>query len=685
MKASLHYLKLIPCILLILPVILTLNLRAQESEYKDAPYFTGMPNYVIDYAQDLEFDEYHFFNGTDCPIVAGKKFLRNYVLKEGATQASELQIVRNYANAVKSIGGTVFVAGVFQCDDAECADNNGSQMMVGKLAKDGNEVWIEVFPKNGGDNYRLTLMIKGVMKQDVNAIGISEALKRDSLKTLPVGDIDLTKSKYPREYTPIVKTQTETIKTDKIPGICIEETPKFPPVIEQVETAIPAFIGYTSKAELNGDPTALLFKPTKISSILEYENLFGGPFEERITITINDSLDSNHMLIGRDIVASPESTVQFFLYYSLKMFFDNGGGKCYIVSVGNYNDPIEPGDDTSGLKGGIKALEVTDEPTLVLFPDAVSLENVDQYGSLVKYSLQLCATLKDRFTIADVKVSDNNQYIEDDINNYRDALGSENLKYGACYYPFIKTIFNYTYSEENVTLIHMENNEDAIINPISCTFNQLETFNPNLFSDIQSKIRQLYVTAPPSGSIAGIYTKIDLTRGVWKAPSNIELVSSSGPSFNLNEQELVDIQNDLESGKSMNPIRFLTGRGIVVFGARTLAGNDNEYRYISVLRSTICIEESIKKGLAWAVFEPNDDDTWLKVRAMTENYLNVLWRNGALQGAKPENAYFVKVGLGETMTAIDINEGRLILEVGMAFIRPAEFNITRLAFKMQGI
>jgi hypothetical protein len=475
------------------------------------------------------------------------------------------------------------------------------------------------------------------------------------------------------------------MKSYKTPGVYVEEISKLPPAIEQVETSVPAFIGYTSKAELNGDPAALLFKPTKINSIFEYENMFGGPVDERMTITINDSLDSNNILIGRDIVASPQSTVKYFLYYSLRMFFDNGGEKCYIVSVGNYDDSIEPGDDTSGLKGGIKALEETDEPMLVLFPDAVSLGNVDLYGSLMKYSLQSCATLKNRFTIADVKVSDNNQFIEDDINKYRDAIGNENLKYGACYYPFVKTIFNHSYSKENVRLIHMEGNEKATINPISCTFNQLETINPNLFSDIQSKIRQLYVTVPPSGSIAGIYVKIDLTRGVWKAPANVKLISLTGPSVNISDDQQDILQTDAITGKSINPIRFFAGKGTIVWGARTLSGNDNEWRYISVLRSTICIEESIKKGLTWIVFEPNDANTWVRIKAMIENYLTSLWHSGALQGAKPEYAFYVNVGLGVTMTSTDINEGRLIIEVGIAFLRPAEFQVIKLAFKMQQI
>jgi uncharacterized protein (TIGR02145 family) len=233
MKACIHYLKFMTCTLLILPVISILNLQAQDTEYKDAPYFTGMPTYVIDYAEDIEFDSTRFFNGINCPIVEGKKYLRLYVLKEGATQASQLQIVRNYSNALKSIGGTVFINGVY--DGAKCPDLNDLYMMVGKVVKDGNEVWVEVLPENNGANYRLTEVIKGVMKQDVNASGTSEALKsdnrngvmkqdvnasgiyealkRDSRKISPFDDINLPKSIY---LTDVIDIDGNVYRTVKI-------------------------------------------------------------------------------------------------------------------------------------------------------------------------------------------------------------------------------------------------------------------------------------------------------------------------------------------------------------------------------------------------------------------------------------------------------------------------------------
>jgi phage tail sheath protein FI len=140
---------------------------------------------------------------------------------------------------------------------------------------------------------------------------------------------------------------------------------------------------------------------------------------------------------------------------------------------------------------------------------------------------------------------------------------------------------------------------------------------------------------------------------------------------------------DVTAGKSVNAIRAFTGKGTLVWGARTLAGNDNEWRYVSVRRFFNMVEESVKKATYQFVFEPNDANTWVKVRAMIENYLTVLWRQGALAGAKPEQAFYVKVGLNITMTAQDILEGYMNVEIGMAVVRPAEFIVLKFSHKMQ--
>ena len=146
---------------------------------------------------------------------------------------------------------------------------------------------------------------------------------------------------------------------------------------------------------------------------------------------------------------------------------------------------------------------------------------------------------------------------------------------------------------------------------------------------------------------------------------------------------LDDVDVDVNTGKSINAIRAFSGRGNLIWGARTLAGNDNEWRYVPVRRFFNMVEESVKKSTSWAVFEPNTAPLWIKVKSMIENYLIKKWREGALAGATPEEAFFVKIGLGETMTAQDILEGRMIVEIGMAAVRPAEFIILKFSHKMQ--
>jgi phage tail sheath protein FI len=205
----------------------------------------------------------------------------------------------------------------------------------------------------------------------------------------------------------------------------------------------------------------------------------------------------------------------------------------------------------------------------------------------------------------------------------------------------------------------------------------------SIIGNVVKAVAKLFALVPPSSSIAGIYARVDNARGVWKAPTNESLNSISEPSIVITADEQSNLNVDPISGKSINAIRSFTGRGsAVVWGARTLAGNDNEWRYINVRRFFIMVEESCKKATGQFVVETNDANTWVKVQAMIENFLTILWRQGALQGVKPEHAFYVAVGLGKTMTAQDILEGRMIIEIGMAAVRPAEFIILRFSHKM---
>ena len=200
---------------------------------------------------------------------------------------------------------------------------------------------------------------------------------------------------------------------------------------------------------------------------------------------------------------------------------------------------------------------------------------------------------------------------------------------------------------------------------------------------MKTAIDNFSIFLPPVGAIVGVYARVDNSRGVWKAPANVSVSGIIGPVTQIADAEQSGLNTDPTTGKSINAIRTFAGRGTLVWGSRTLAGNDNEWRYVPVRRMAIAIEESIQKGTSFAVFEPNDKNTWLKVKAAIENYLTGLWRQGALMGSTPEKAFFVKVGLGETMTRNDILNGRLIIQIGIAPVRPAEFIVVQFSHQMQ--
>ena len=188
---------------------------------------------------------------------------------------------------------------------------------------------------------------------------------------------------------------------------------------------------------------------------------------------------------------------------------------------------------------------------------------------------------------------------------------------------------------------------------------------------------------PASSAVVGKYAEVDNTRGVWKAPANIGIDYAIGPEILITNRVQEGLNVDVNFGKSINVIRSFQGRGpAIIWGARTLAGNDNEWRYIPVRRYFNMVEESTKNATEQFVFEPNDKNTWVRVKAMIENYLTLQWKAGALQGATTDQAFFVRIGLNLTMTYFDILEGRMIVEIGLAVVRPAEFIILRFMHKM---
>lgn len=184
---------------------------------------------------------------------------------------------------------------------------------------------------------------------------------------------------------------------------------------------------------------------------------------------------------------------------------------------------------------------------------------------------------------------------------------------------------------------------------------------------------------PSVGAVAGRYTENDRTRGVWSAPANMSLTGIEGPVVNVTRSQQDHLNVDAGSGKSINVIRNFTGRGTLIWGARTLSGNSNEWRYVSVRRYFNFVEKSIEKAIAPFLFSPNNAQTWVRVRAMISSFLVQQWQQGALVGERFEDAFFVSVGLGETMSEQDILEGRMEVQIGLAVSRPAEFIIVQFS------
>lgn len=651
----------------------------------------------------------------------------------------------------------------------------------------------------------------------------------------------------------------------RTPDVYVKEISLFPPSVAEVETAIPAFIGYTERAG-EFSPGDLKLVPKEVKSMLEYNSLFGGP--PRFTVD-EVVIDENNAVS----YCTPSST--FYMYDSLRLFFENGGGKCYIISIGTFKEAETDKPKADHFTAGLARLRKKDEPTIILFPDAVLLE--DEIYSVQQSALRQCNDLKDRFAVFDLlekKESDGTFGWQKGYEEFRNRIGMNNLKYGAAYTPWIKAalgvdiryrdirknkikrggdpidwksltddentkktldvmddrvedleliekdlialkggkesikatylslvdtfaaapdkanlaaLFDYVYDltqkvddwaagaaakavkdqkvkeevqnkikdalkKDMTELIGYDRgadkkfggsfnrykntkykkksaewgdifggaapaaNEDiytgdtdekklkagekkisevfARVNGIlsqilDAAEKLMQTTEKELFDthavlrSILGALKKSASKLPPSGAIAGIYAMVDNARGVWKAPANVSLSGVSDLTVNIDSADQEDLNIDTNGGKSINALRVFTGKGVLVWGARTLAGNDNEWRYVPVRRFFNMVEESVKKSTYWAVFEPNDANTWIKVKSMIENYLTQKWRDGALAGAKADDAFYVKVGLGLTMTSQDILEGTMNVEIGMAAVRPAEFIILKFSHMMQ--
>ena len=457
----------------------------------------------------------------------------------------------------------------------------------------------------------------------------------------------------------------------KTPDVYTVEKSTLPPSVVTGASAVPAFAGYTEKA-IDSNGRSLTNVPTRISSMREYENKFGQAVETKFEVEINPDTE---------VVSITENPgLTHLMYHSMQLYFANGGGACYIVSVGLYETDIP---DYATLKAGLDLLEKEDEPTLLLPGDAVK---TDRYHTYVQDMLTQCSRMQDRFAIIDM----------DDSNaeTFRTEIGSNYLNYGAAYYPDLNTnlLYKYVDTGTNAVKVTIYNGQGekpeavalSVLNaPTDSNNDPNANYNPARYRAVKDLLDRQRVTLPPSAAIAGAIATTDNERGVWKAPANLSLNAVTAPVVRLDNESQAALNVDATSGKSINAIRTFNGKGTLVWGARTLAGNSNEWRYIPVRRLFIQMESDIKRATSYAVFEPNNAVTWTKLRTQVESYLTKLWQDGGLAGASPAEAFFVRVGLGETMDEQDILEGRLNVTIGAAAVRPAEFVVFTFTHKLQ--
>lgn len=422
------------------------------------------------------------------------------------------------------------------------------------------------------------------------------------------------------------------------PGVKLVEKSILPPSVVQVSTAIPVFLGYAA-----GGVTG---EPFRITSLKEYEDHFKDPSTGEVGKKYTFGFTGS---VGSISVTAPAIT--HFLYEAIQLYFMNGGGPCYIIKVGDLSTTVSADHFNDPVESWVKSIEKLDEPTLISFPELALETDIDKYAGVVNAALNLCKSLKDKFVIVDppfnVDLTDLSQ-----ASIYRGKIAGA-PSYGATYYPSLKTVAKVNVDETNFGT--------------KGTAEYLEKMN------LVSAINR--VELPASSLMAGVYAKVDRERGVWKAPANVALQGVIEPTVPVSDADQHELNVDATSGKSINAIRQFVGKGTVVWGARTLDGNNNEWRYVNVRRLFITVEESVSKAVAQFVFENNDAKTWAKVSSMIKSYLNGLWKDGALTGASAEEAYFVEVGLGTTMSQQDILEGKMIVRIGLAAVRPAEFII----------
>jgi uncharacterized protein len=323
--------------------------------------------------------------------------------------------------------------------------------------------------------------------------------------------------------------------------------------------------------------------------------------------------------------AADFSSKGFHLAHAVRLFFINQGQRAYVVRVTGEPARENTGRSEVAYRTGLPCLEVLDDVSLVAMPDATDI--LDQQ-ELIRH----CEKMKYRFAIVDSPKDPRQVGDSHDVKLQKQKLVSSK-GYAAIYYPWLQ---------------------------------------------IQDPRTKRIRVVPPSGAVAGIYARSDLQKGVQNAPTN-ELVEGA-----LETEVAVDQADQQELARiGVNVIRRFTGRGMLLWGSKTTS-SDSIWKYVHIRRTVIYLEQSISKGTEWVVFEPHDDPTWEEAKRSVVEFLTSSWKKGMLLGSKPQEAFIVRCDR-TTMTQADIDNEKLIIEVGVALTRPSEFVIFHIVHQMERV
>jgi phage tail sheath protein FI len=504
----------------------------------------------------------------------------------------------------------------------------------------------------------------------------------------------------------------------KTPGVYVLELNNFPNAIVPVATAVPAFIGYTPQAACKGQ--SCYDKPVKITCLADFQACFMLPEPARqyspeyYLVAQPQATDASMTIAGRCYAILPDQDTLYYLYNSVRLFYQNGGGDAYIVAVGGYGPasklplampgqrPVNANVRLGDLLRGLALLKEEQEPTIYLCPDATLLSLADN-ATLMQAMLLQAESVQTAVCLFDV-IGGGEPDLLTDIDDFRSGSGDTGLQYGISYYPFIGTnamqpgeidftnlfggdvtqlaAFISPPSAPNVAaaqiLAQIQRPPTQAL-PNSQLHAALASASP-LYGQLVTRVLERANILPPSGAVAGVYASNDQQNGVWAAPANTGIAGAASLPICLTDDQQANLNVDL-SGKSVNAIRLFEGQGVLIWGARTMDGNSLDWRYIAVRRTMIYIEQSIKLAALAYVFAANDAATWSALKSMISSFLEGLWKQGGLQGAAAADAFAVDVGLGTTMTADDLLDGILRVNVRVAVVHPAEF--IELAFQQQ--